>query len=82
MKYCQKEKGLVLFGYVIMSNHTHLIAQSVNGHLSDLLRDMKKFMATKIVNATKQEPESKREWMLKRFEFAAQSTNANENYKF
>jgi REP element-mobilizing transposase RayT len=82
MKYCQKEKGLVLFGYVIMSNHIHLIAQSADGHLSDLIRDMKKFIARNILETIKQEPESRRDWMLKRFEFAAQGTNANETYKF
>jgi REP element-mobilizing transposase RayT len=82
MKYCQKEKGLLLFGYVIMSNHIHLIAQSNDGHLSDLVRDMKKYIARKIINAIQEEPESRRDWILKRFAFAAQGTNANESYKF
>ena len=27
LKYCQKEKGLILYGYVIMSNHIHIIWQ-------------------------------------------------------
>ncbi len=81
-KYCQKEKGLILFGYVIMSNHIHLIAQSKDGQLSDLIRDMKKFIARKILLTIQNEPESRRDWMLKRFEFAAKGTNANENFKF
>jgi REP element-mobilizing transposase RayT len=82
MKYCQKQKGLVLFGYVIMSNHIHLTAQSADVHLSDLIRDMKKFIAKEILAAIVNEPESRQDWMLKRFEFAAQGTNANEFYKF
>ena len=28
LMYCQKEKGLEIFAYVIMSNHIHLIAKS------------------------------------------------------
>jgi len=72
-RYSQKEKGLWLYSYVIMrnaaqSNHIHLIAASKDGELSDLVRDIKKFTASKILNTIKTEPESRREWMLKRFE--------------
>jgi REP element-mobilizing transposase RayT len=34
-------KGIILYSYVIMSNHIHLIVQSENGQLSDLIRDFK-----------------------------------------
>lgn len=36
LKYCQKEKGLIIFGYVIMSYHIYMI---VNTHESFLLND-------------------------------------------
>ncbi len=45
LEYCIKNKGMILYGYVIMSNHIHLILQSENGKLSDLIRDFKKFTA-------------------------------------
>lgn len=45
LAYCIKEKGMLLYGYVIMSNHIHFIAQSKDGKLSDLIRDFKKFTA-------------------------------------
>nr|WP_299420275.1 transposase [uncultured Emticicia sp.] len=67
-RYSQKEKGLWLYSYAIMSNHIHLIAASKDGELSDLVRDIKKFTASKILNTIKTEPESRRESMLKRFE--------------
>lgn len=70
-RYSQKEKGLWLYAYVIMSNHIHLIAASKDGKLSDLVRDIKKFTAAKIIKAIETEPESRRDWLLKRFEFAA-----------
>jgi REP element-mobilizing transposase RayT len=81
-KYCQKEKGMDLYGYVIMSNHIHLILQSQKGSLSDLIRDMKKYIAKTILEAIENTNESRKDWMLKRFEFAAKGTNANEIYKF
>jgi len=28
LRHCQKEKGLVIYAYVIMSNHIHLVAQA------------------------------------------------------
>lgn len=34
-KYCQKNKGLDLFAYIIMSNHIHLLARSQKGDLSE-----------------------------------------------
>jgi len=72
-RYSQKEKGLWLYAYVIMSNHIHLIAASKDGKLSDLVRDIKKFTAAKILKAIETETESRRDWLLKRFEFAARS---------
>lgn len=36
LEYCIKEKGMILYGYVIMSNHIHLIIQSKENKLSDL----------------------------------------------
>jgi REP element-mobilizing transposase RayT len=81
LKYCQKNKGLQVFGYVIMSNHIHLIANSPDGHLSDTLRDFKKFTAKTIIANIKESDESRREWMLNRFEFNAQRHSRNENYQ-
>lgn len=31
LKFCQKEKGLLIYAYVIMSNHIHLIVQAEEG---------------------------------------------------
>ncbi len=42
-----------MYGYVIMSNHLHMVVQSGNGELSDLLRDFKKFTAAKIIEKIK-----------------------------
>jgi REP element-mobilizing transposase RayT len=80
--FCIKNKGMILYGYVIMSNHIHLIVQSNEGKLSDLIRDFKKFTAKSILETIENEPESRRDWMLKRFEFACKSHSRNEKYQF
>jgi REP element-mobilizing transposase RayT len=33
LSYCQQQKGLLLYAYVIMSNHIHLLVQSETGNL-------------------------------------------------
>ena len=43
-RFCIENKGMVLYGYVIMSNHIHLIIQSKEGKLSDLIRDFKNLL--------------------------------------
>jgi len=37
LNYCVANKGMIVYGYVIMSNHIHMIIQSEEGNLSDLL---------------------------------------------
>ncbi|MEM0575518.1 REP-associated tyrosine transposase [Flavobacterium polysaccharolyticum] len=80
--YCITNKGMVLYGYVIMSNHIHLVLQSSEGNLSDLIRDFKKFIAAKVLEKIQIEPESRRDWMLERFKLATESHSRNKNYQF
>jgi REP element-mobilizing transposase RayT len=68
LNYCQKNKGLEIYAYVIMSSHLHLLCKATNGFvLSDVIRDFKKFTSKKIVQTINEEPESRREWMLDYF---------------
>ncbi|MRX41996.1 transposase [Flavobacterium sp. LC2016-23] len=80
--YCIKNKGMILYGYVIMSNHIHLIVQSEDGRLSDLIRDFKKYIAKNILEKIQNSNESRRDWMLERFKLAAQSHQRNKEYQF
>ncbi|MDL2144397.1 transposase [Flavobacterium tructae] len=82
LEYCIENKGMILYGYVIMSNHIHLIIQSKHGKLSDLLRDFKKFTAKNILEKIQNIPESRREWMLERFKLATHSHSRNKEYQF
>ncbi len=83
LEYCQKNKGLVIFAWCLMPSHLHMIARAEDGtNLSDILRDFKKFTSKKIIEQINDEAESRREWMLDRFEFAGRHNNKIKNYKF
>ena len=85
LKYCQKEKGLEIYAWCLMSNHLHLIASAEeNGQfsLSDILRDFKKFTSKAVVQKIIEIPESRRKWLLDRFEFAGRYNKKIEYYKF
>jgi REP element-mobilizing transposase RayT len=82
LNYCRKNKGLELYGYVIMTNHIHLIARSKESNqLSDTIRDFKKFTAKQLLESISQPTESRSDWMLKRFEFAAKAHQRNSEYQ-
>ena len=82
MKYCQANKGLEIYAFVVMSNHIHLLIRSDTGKLSDTIREFKSFTAKQILLAIDSESESRREWMLNLFEFSAKQHKRNENYQF
>ncbi len=64
LKYCQEIKGLEVFSWVIMSNHSHLILRAKNENLSEIIRDLRKFTSKKIYKAIDENPaESRREWL-------------------
>ncbi len=70
LRYCQQHKGLLLYAYVVMTNHVHLIAAVAEGHdLVETIRSLKKHTAKKLLEAIKKEPESRREWLLYLFSY-------------
>lgn len=70
LKYCQDNKGLEIYGWVIMSNHIHLIARAENENLSDIVRDFKKFTAKAIYTSIEENSgESRKAWLLKVLKF-------------
>jgi REP element-mobilizing transposase RayT len=70
-RYCQKERGLLIYGYVIMSNHLHLIVRTEKEDLSNVIRDFKKFTAKTILKLIqdKSKGESRLEWLLNVFAY-------------
>ena len=83
LKYCQKDKGLIIYAWCLMTNHIHVIWRAKEGyHLSDIIRDFKKYTAKKVIELIQDEPESRRDWMLYRFTFAGKYDKRITKYKF
>jgi REP element-mobilizing transposase RayT len=82
LKYCQQSKGLIIFGYCIMSNHLHMICKADDGYsLSNILRDFKTFTSKNIIKKISDEHESRREWMLEYFSKACAHLKKEQKYK-
>lgn len=83
LNYCVEHKGLTIFAWCLMSNHIHLVCKANEGfRISDIIRDFKKFTAKAILKLMEKIPESRKEWMLYRFEFAGKFDNRIKKYKF
>lgn len=81
LSYCQKNKGMEIFAWCIMTNHVHLVYRSVDGiDPALLLGDFKRFTSKAIVKAIKENPkESRKEFLLEQFKTAgAKASNVNE----
>ena len=80
LEFCQKNKGLEIFAWCIMTNHVHLIFRSIEGQKPELLLgDFKRFTSNAIIQAIRQNyKESRKEWLLEQFEKAgSKSSNVN-----
>jgi hypothetical protein len=42
IRHCQKDKGLILHAWCLMSNHIHIIASAMNKDLNEILRDLRR----------------------------------------
>jgi REP element-mobilizing transposase RayT len=70
--FCQQNKGLEIYAYVIMTNHLHMIASQKEGRLNDILRDFKSFTAKQLLNLIYNSGvESREEWMKIIFQYNA-----------
>lgn len=82
LKYCQQNKGLVIFAYSLMPSHLHMICKADdNFNLSEIIRDFKTFTSKNIIKQMNEEAESRREWMLEYFSNACCHLKGNQKYK-
>jgi len=72
-----------IYAWCIMSNHVHLIFSSVKEEKPELiLSSFKRFTSYAIVAALKENPqESRKEWLLKQFEEAAEKSSNVKHYQ-
>ncbi len=82
-KYCQKEKGLEIYAWCIMTSHVHMIIGSDNENLENIVRDMKSFTSSRLRKAISENPvESRREWMVWMMERAGKKNGNNKGWQF
>ncbi len=66
LNYCTDKKGLIVYAYVIMSSHVHLIlsAKESTSGLSDIIRDLRKYTAKELITfTTNSKYESRKDWL-------------------
>ena len=88
LRHCQKNKGLELYGWVIMTNHLHMIISATGNSLSNIMRDFKKHTSLQIKDAIINNPESRKEWIacpgssgMERFTKAGKANSNNDSFQ-
>ena len=84
LHYCQKEKGMEIFAWCIMTSHLHLIFSSAGEQKPEfLIGDFKRFTSKAIVKAIIENPqESRKEFLLEQFRKAGNSSSNVNQYQF
>lgn len=82
LQYCQENKGLEIFEYVIMPNHIHMIYLGRDIPLSNILRDFKSFTSKDLYKMIKNNSgESRQSWIISIFNNHGKKNNLNENFQ-
>jgi REP element-mobilizing transposase RayT len=83
LRYCQKEKGLEVYAWCIMSSHVHLIIGTHQEKLENIMRDFKSHTSRTLKKAIKENSiESRKEWMLWLMERAGKKNSNNIAFQF
>jgi len=84
IRHCQINQGLILHGWVLMTNHLHTIFSFKEGKdPGQVWRNIKSFTAMKIIDAKiKNSKESRKEHLLHTFEEAGKKSSSNFTYQF
>ena len=83
IEYCQKNKGLEVFGWCIMTSHVHMIISTSDKNIEDIVRDFKSFTSTTLRKSITQHPqESRKEWILWMMQRAGVKNGNNKDYQF
>ena len=84
VKYCQKEKGLLVGAWCIMTSHIHLILGTEgSSKLEDIIRDLKSYTSRHIRKYMESNPhESRKEWMLWMMNRAGEKKSNNKDFQF
>jgi putative transposase len=83
IRFCQKDRGLLVHSWCIMSNHLHLVLPAKNHDLSKVLGDFKRFTSNQLIQAITENPgESRKAWMLRVIREQGERNSRNESNQF
>ena len=84
VKYCQKEKGLLVGAWVIMTSHVHMIIGTTGENkLQNIIRDLKSYTSRHIrLEMEQSNYESRKEWMMWLFMSAGKANSNNKDLQF
>lgn len=83
LRYCQKEKGLEVYAWCIMTSHIHLIIGTIDKKMEDILRDFKSHTSRTLRKTISENPqESRKEWMLWMMKRAGEKNSNNKDFQF
>jgi putative transposase len=78
-RFCQKEKGLEIYGWCIMSSHVHMIVVTAGRPLEKTIGEMKSFTSRSLRKAIENNPEESRKEWIKEMMLQARLNNNNNN---
>jgi REP element-mobilizing transposase RayT len=85
VQYCQKNKGLEVYAWCIMSSHVHMILGTSGKHnLQDIIRDLKSFTSRRVrllLENKAEIAESRRDWLLWMFTRAGKKNGNNKDFQ-
>ncbi len=81
LKFCVENKGLVLYEYVIMPDHVHLLVSSKSSNLSGVVRDLKRTTSSKIRKILEQSGHSKFIWLKNLFKLASERNQRVDDFQ-
>ena len=82
LKFCQQEKGLVLYAWCIMPSHVHVIMATKGNPMQDILRDLKSYTSRVLrEDIANNAYESRREWLMWMFERAGRRNGNNKSWQ-
>ena len=83
LRYCQKNKGLEIYAWCIMTDHVHLIIGTNQEPMENILRDFKSFTSRTLKEVISGNyRESRRKWMVAMLKEAGKINNNNNEWQF
>ena len=82
-KFCQANKGLEIYGWIIMPSHVHMIISSHSHKLQDTIGQMKSHTSRTLKEIISSSSfESRKEWMIPMMRQAGMTRSNNKDWQF